>query len=384
MKSKVMYLIVMMVLSFFVGSAYGDVDPNLIGWWQMDGPVGADANVVRDYSGNGYDLVKSDDIKWADGGGLTFWEESSDGLYFADEIVGTDSSAMATDLFSSVDREVTISFWINSGWYPNAFSGDQTVLSALSNYSRTSVSIAIPMANKALMFAAGAGRDQLYIYNIYDPFDGSDENQDFVPMFADETFIVFTKDVDAGEVDPASGKPTGEMRLYVNGQLKLLATQWAGNNVTQAMSGITVMRIGSLLGEGLVNGTALRDLKIYSRALSEDEIAIQYYPSDLNNDKVVDFADVSLLADMWLGCSDLSTVDINRDEVVNLSDYATVADSFGDAIVSGAGPWDAHCSVERGIPKPRDSHPGNVYLAGSNVFVDIPSEASAAVSWEII
>jgi len=383
MKSRVIYLIAAIVVSFFVGSACGDVDPNLVGWWRMDGPVGGDANLVQDYSGNGYDLVKSDNIRWVDGGGLAFWEESSDGLYFADEIVGTDSSAMATDLFSSVDREVTISFWINSGWYSNMFSASQTVLSALSNYSRTSVGIELPTDSKALRFAAGAGRDQIYIYNIYDAFEGDNKNQNFLPMFGDETLIVFTKDIDAGEVDPGTGKPTGEMRLYVNGQLKSLITEWSGSNVTQGMSGITVMRIGSLLGEGLVNGTVLRDLKIYSRALSDVEISRFYYPCDLNSDYVVDFEDIKIMADKWLDGIALAQADINLDDLVNLEDYVTVANSFGDKIDHDLEPWEAHCTVERGIPEPLADHPGNIYLAGSDVFVDIPSEASAAVSWAI-
>jgi len=384
MKSNVIYLIVMMVLSSFFVSAYGEIDPNLIGWWQMDGPVGADANVVRDYSGNGYDLVKSNDIKWVDSGGLSFWEESSDGLYFTDEIIGTDSSAMAIDLFSNINDEITIGFWVNSGWYPNTFSGSQTVLSAMSNYSRASVGVEFPTDGKNLRFTAGAGRDQIYLYNIYDPFEGSDENQNFIPMFGDETLIVFTKDIDAGEIDPVSGKPTGEMRLYVNGQLKSLMTEWVGNNVNQKMSGVTVMRIGSLLGSGLVNGTTLKDFRIYNRALSDVEISRFYYPCDLNSDYVVDFEDIKIMADKWLDGIALAQADINLDNLVSFEDYVTVANSFGDKIDHDLKPWESRCTVERGIPEPMAGNPGNIYLEGSDVFVDIPSEASSAVSWSIL
>lgn len=44
--------------------------------------------------------------------------------------------------------------------------------------------------------------------------------------------------------------------------------------------------------------------------------------ADINNDGVVDFEDISLIAQAWLGQQQLNPGDLNRDEAVNLEDYA--------------------------------------------------------------
>ncbi|MCK4886836.1 MAG: hypothetical protein KAS96_05565, partial [Planctomycetes bacterium] len=126
------------------------------------------------------------------------------------------------------------------------------------------------------------------------------------------------------------------------------------------------------------------DVRIYNRALTADEIKLFYYPFDINDDKIINIYDLEIVAERWLDDGGLSTADTNGDGVVNFEDYREVANSFDERVPPEEPQWKSLMTVERGIPEPLAGNPGNIFLEGDEVTVEIPSAAVSAASWEII
>ena len=99
------YLILSVLFSVFIFTAtvLADGQANLIGWWRMDGPVGSNQSLVKDYSGYGHDGTMGSADRWIPGGGLDFdggsWGAS--GIVFANN---------GLDIVAGLTHQVTVSY----------------------------------------------------------------------------------------------------------------------------------------------------------------------------------------------------------------------------------------------------------------------------------
>lgn len=265
---KLMFLAVLFV---FVGSACAaDITTGLRAWWKMDGPTDqGNLNLVADSSGNGYNLVKGGDLQWVAGGGISFHNIYSSGMKFTDEASGI--SATATSMFSTVSNAMTVSFGINSGW-TTANNSRQDMFKAKSSTSTAKFAVEFPNTSGQAWLHAGSNGDKMIRFNASNP-----THAEYIPMFGQRALITITKDAAAGAINPITGLPTGEIKLYVNGILNATVTHtasWDGDHdVNGTLAGMNYFRIGGQDWSWPLFGTTVDNFMIFDRALAAADVA---------------------------------------------------------------------------------------------------------------
>ncbi|HPS55600.1 MAG TPA: PEP-CTERM sorting domain-containing protein [Sedimentisphaerales bacterium] len=264
-------LVFLALLLVFVGSACAaDITTGLRAWWKMDGPTDqGNTNLVADSSGNGYHMDKGGDVQWVAGGGLSFWNDYSSGIKFADETGGI--SATAKSMLSTVSNAMTVSFFINSGW-TTTNNGRQDMFTALSSTSNAKFAVEFPNSSGQAWLHAGSNGDKMIRWGSTNP-----TSAEYIPMFGQRALITITKDAAAGAINPLTGLPTGEIKLYVNGIWQATTTHtasWDGDHdVNGALAGMDYFRIGGRDWSWPKFGTTVDNFMIFDRALAAEDVA---------------------------------------------------------------------------------------------------------------
>ena len=224
-------LLILCLVLFVISAVSADITTGLRAWWKMDQSEGS---TVIDSSGNGFDGIKHSSLQWQDGS-----------LYFPGNNWTTQVNfdSVASDLFSTVDDEVSFSFWVKSA----AESGSDTGYLYKSNVLGEGTANSGRILCEYPSFNAGwwhMGRgDKLVNYGGY---------MDFIN---DWTHWAITKNTN-----------TGMIKLYKNGEL----TQESGNK-TQSMAGINSFTLGT--GNYRWFEGSMKDFRIYDRELSASDVA---------------------------------------------------------------------------------------------------------------
>ncbi len=257
-------------------------------WCKMNEIEGS---VVHDSSGNNFHGTKASDVLW-NNGSLHWTADYSSGVSF---------NAVAADIFSTVDDQLTLAFWVKS----EATSGSNTAWlyksNALGDSSTTtygSIYCEYPSYDAGWWHMGRA--DKMTHYNSYINFIGS------------WTHWVISKDMN-----------TGVMKLYKNGEFAM-----SESGKTQSMAGVNSFTLGT--GQWKWFKGQMRDFRIYDRILDESEIWSLANPADINNDKLVNINDFQLLVYNWLDDS-LGDGDINKDGIVNFKDYTILLNNWREA-----------------------------------------------------
>ena len=115
---------------------------------------------------------------------------------------------------------------------------------------------------------------------------------------------------------------TNEARFYVNGvQVGTPVTLTASINVS---GGWLTIGAWFLDGSNPFQGK-LDDVRIYGVALTPEQIVQIYKPTDINSDGFINWRDIKVLSEQWLGVGEDLDADINGDTNVDFEDFAELA-----------------------------------------------------------
>ncbi len=298
-------------------------DPNLIGWWKFDD---LSASQAIDSSGNGnHGILQGNATK------STWAYDRTIMLYGDDDYVEVPHQSV----FNGTDK-LTLTAWVRISSSEN----NMKIISKGSTFC-----FGRDFDGDYLTFlCAGTGRALIGSMGVFD------YKWHHVAAVYDGTALYIYVDGTLDTTRAASGNITPNDDSVLIGDFAEIANfEWIGN---------------------------IDDVRIYNRALSADEIRAFYYPFDLNDDKMIDIYDLEILANNWL--------DGSGDDLLNLEDYSEITNSFDERIPPAEPQWKSLAKVERQIPVPLDSHPGNIFLEGDEVTVALPSDVNFVVSWQII
>ncbi|MCK4886883.1 MAG: right-handed parallel beta-helix repeat-containing protein [Planctomycetes bacterium] len=288
---------VIIAILFSCFASVGGADPNLVGWWRMDGQTDpGDARLVKDYSGFGNDGTMGSSDAWLPDGGIAF----DGGSWGASGIVFPSNGA---DLIADMGLtdQVTISFVI-SGHTP----GDKGYLfSGLNSTGAHVMSCEAPTGSGVHFLTKFGDGGNPWCWEAFNPADSR-----YIFAESDSRRISLVVDLAVGSVV-----------YYLDDQI--WATQ---NNATGSFSDLTSFTIGRQLWAEFDG--ELKDFRIYDKALNVNEIITLVNPVDLNGDKSVDLDDLAIIVEDWLESTDIVETDLNWDDVVNFEDYAIWADNL--------------------------------------------------------
>jgi len=225
---KLIYLFcLILALGLVLTSAAEGADLSLVGWWRFDEGSGS---TVYDRSGNGNDGTINSDPQWVAGkiGGALEFDGRGD---YVD--CGNDASLDITD-------KVTIAVWVktndadNGQHNPYVTKGDHSY--AIKHHNSNSI--------------------EFFIY---------DDGWHVVHFPVDGSFNGVWHHL-AGTYDGTN------LRLYIDGKLKVSATHTG--SITHSVFNVTI-GTNAQEKERFYNG-AIDDVRIYNRALTQDEIAVIY------------------------------------------------------------------------------------------------------------
>lgn len=268
---KFIFSVLIGILLFCSSGYCQTVDESLVGWWKFDEAYGS---TVLDSSGNGYDgsIVGATRVSGKIDGALDF-----DGDL---DYVNIPSAA-----FSTLDDQVTISFWAFGG---NSLPKNTVLFQGNNSAGDRVLNCHLPYVNSGVAnIQFDAGQD-----GGYDHLKQNAEADEYKGQW---NHWALTKDA-----------LSGEMKMYLNGQL-----WYSESGQTRHMTGVAIFRIGGRLSDGTVNYEGMvDDFRVYDRTLSENEIKrmlgleVQCQPEggDLTGDCLVDYNDVKELLKYWLLC----------------------------------------------------------------------------------
>ena len=227
--------------------SFADTDPNLVGWWKMDGPTeGEDIRFVKDYSGFGNDGTMGSSDTWIQGGGMDFdggaWGAS--GITFAN--AGAD---LVADL--GLTDQVTVSFVAT--WASGEKTGTNYPYDGRDSNDIRMLSMECTSSNHICNHFGGTNSW------AWEAFNDQHVNFIFSKNGAGKTWgdmIMITETVDFS---------TGNYNLYVDGQLYASASGKVGS-----FADLSTFTIGRTLWAEMEG--KMSDFRIYNRALSMSEI----------------------------------------------------------------------------------------------------------------
>jgi len=222
---------------------------NLVGWWKFE-----ETSSTTAYDSSSY---RHDGVL----GGSNYWDG---GVVFTGDNWGASkvgfTSADATEIFSTVDDQITIAFWAKNDFDND--SGNNRIFTGKDAASTVVLQAELPTGLNDLVFKAGSG-NSLYYYGIYDS-----SNIHYQPM---EQWHHYAFVKDAGE---------GYMKIYINGYLVSQET-----SKTSSMAGIVNFEFcGSSADYHQFAGT-VKDFRIYDKVLDRYDIEGIYrqYQNDFEN-----------------------------------------------------------------------------------------------------
>ncbi|MCK4888125.1 MAG: laminin G domain-containing protein, partial [Planctomycetes bacterium] len=227
---------------------------NLIAWWKFEETSGT---IAHDSGACRYDGTLGNNNSWD--GGVVFTGDN----YGASKVGFT--TADATDIFSTVDDQVTIAFWAKNDF--DNCTGHSALFTGKNSASTILLRAELPASSDDLVFKAGSG-ESLYHWDI-----NNSSEINYLPM---EQWHHYALVKDADE---------GYMKIYINGYL---VSQ--GTNKTASMAGIVNFELcGSSANWHQFAGT-VRDFRIYDTALDVYEIDGIYrqYENEFNNVYYID------------------------------------------------------------------------------------------------
>jgi len=238
------YLVLLLLFSIFIfaGTALAQSQADLIGWWKMQGPVGDNQKLVKDYSGNGHDGTMGSSDSWITGGGIDF----DGGSYGASGIVFKNNGA---DIVAGLTNKVTVSYVATWDGYIDAV-----------NYpydGRNSADIRILSSECPTHshIRDHKGGTDMWCYEAFNNLDSRFIFGKVGKTWGD--FIRITTTVDF---------TTGEYKMYVDDQLYSSATGKTGS-----FAGLVKFTIGRTLYAEMEG--KMKDFRLYDGVLSAHEIA---------------------------------------------------------------------------------------------------------------
>ena len=286
------------------GTTKGDVwsfktfgrDP--VVWYKFDESSGTVAN---DSSDNGFNATINRSDRWQQTAGR--W-----GGCLANVPSGYLDVLIPPAAFSSVNNEITISFWI---W--TDFQNQTEKL--FRGYNSSRARIVDMYMNKSssseeryLYFSLGQNSTSVYdlrSWSEYKPISIGDENQWHHVALVRDT----TQGVDV---------------IYYDG---VLQTTWY-HDAAKTLEGMDTFHLfngGSILTSESFHGK-IDDFRIYNVALTPYEIAKVYgreiYAADFDGDTIVGMDDLKILASQWLSSDKNVTADADGDGDVDMVDYS--------------------------------------------------------------
>ncbi|MCH7558844.1 MAG: discoidin domain-containing protein [Planctomycetes bacterium] len=235
MSKKLIYLVsFVLVLGLALTSAVEAADPSLVGWWRFDEGSGT---IVKDSSGNGNDGTITN----------ATWETGKHG-----SALGFNGSAyvdLPAEAWSTIERQATFTFWAYGD--PAAQPQANFIFGAFQdpaiNGSRV-MSAHVPWSNGDVYFDTGGttadGYDRIQKTATAEEYAGSWQHWALV------------KDADAGE-----------QKIYLNGVLWHSVT-----GMTKPMTGVTAFTVGAKPSIENYYFGMMDDIRLYNRALSQEEI----------------------------------------------------------------------------------------------------------------
>lgn len=221
-------------LTLFAKWADNSADLGLLAHWEFDETSGS---IAADSTGNGYDGTLEGSPSWTTGkigGGLN-----------------TTGGYVAIPSGIPLTNEVTISLW---SYGDAALPAETTVLRASNSDSQRVISINFPWSNETICFDCGNTGGS------YDRLDKAASASDYKGQWNMWTFV--------------KNATTGDMHIYLNGDL------WAseaGN--TRNMEAIATLTLGANIGGSEDYLGVIDDVRIYSTALTAEDIAQLYTDS---------------------------------------------------------------------------------------------------------
>jgi hypothetical protein len=164
---------------------------------------------------------------------------------------GTDASvSLPAAVFNSISDEITIALWAYGG---DLQPQDDSIFYAVDSSGNRTVNIHLPWSNSGVYWDAGYDGG-------YDRIDKTASENQFMGQW---NHWAFTKNA-----------ATGTMKIFLNGEL------WhSGTGKTKTIGGITQVRVGAQTSGAYYDGM-IGDLKLFSVALTDDEISELYQSGD--------------------------------------------------------------------------------------------------------
>ncbi len=243
--SVVFILLGLSTIAFGLGSG----DPNLVGWWKMDGQTdAANYRLVKDYSGNGHDGTMGSSDTWgglSNGLGIDFNGGSSGASGIIFENSGADIVADLTD-------QVTISFLMSN----HQFGDKGYAVSGKNSSGVHKLSIEAPTGDTRHFLTKLGNAGNPWVWEAFTPSSSSYYNGNYIFDDRDTVRITVTADLSAGRV-----------RYYFDDVLVAYQT-----NASGTFSDLTSFTIGREPYSEY--DSAMADFRLYDRMLTGDEVTI--------------------------------------------------------------------------------------------------------------
>ena len=233
MKGNGIGLVVAVALVFlFSGVVWGQVDPNLVGWWQLDDGSGVTA---VDSAGSADGTLINGPV-WSSGliGGALEFDGDNDYV---------DVPALTG---AGVSDAVTVSGWVR----PNALPGAGNLVAIYNHDAWAAGLVHFQFSGDKLLLAVNSGGDYLLSDSTFSPGQWY------------HVAAVYEADVNG------AAEPNGVKSIYINGVLDVSLDVTVSTQVNLAQAG----SIGSWGGTTRFFDGLIDDLRIYDRVLSDEEI----------------------------------------------------------------------------------------------------------------
>ena len=227
------------------------VDPNLVGWWRMDGQTNpTNARLVKDYSGNGNDGTMGSSDAWIPGGGIDFdggsWGAS--GITFPGS--GGDVDGLIDDM--DLSSQVTISYIATWDAFPGGtnypYDGrDSANLRVLSSECPTG----------SMHIRDHKGGADMWVWSSFDETSAAFifQKNGIGKNWGDYIQVTTTVNFD-----------TGLYKMYVDGQIIA-----SSSGKTGSFADLQTFTIGRTLWAEMDG--SMNDFRIFDRELSADDVA---------------------------------------------------------------------------------------------------------------
>ncbi|MCK4886882.1 MAG: family 16 glycosylhydrolase, partial [Planctomycetes bacterium] len=222
-------------------------DPNLVGWWKMDGPTpGEDVRLVKDYSGRGNDGTMGSSDVWMPGGGLDF----DGGSWGASGIVfPSDGADLVADM--ALTGAVTVSYvatWANGEYTRTNYPYDGR------DATERMITMECTDSNHIRNFF-GPDPANKYSWGSFD-----DTSEGFIFGKVGKTWGDYIR------ITTTANLTTGDYVLYIDDVLYASGSGYSGS-----FAGLATFTIGRTLWAEMEG--KMKDFRIYNKALSAEEVA---------------------------------------------------------------------------------------------------------------